>query len=56
MDDVLFTVAKKVHYRSNKVKKSLVFLGFLSKEFTALSNEIKCQTVSSVDDSPALII
>lgn len=69
MDNVLFFMAKKMQYSSNKVEKKPAkwrkefvlkhgkfFGGVLSKGFTALSNKITRQTVSSVDDSPALII
>lgn len=55
MDNVLFTLVKK--WRKELVPEHGPFVrGILSEEFTALSNTIKCHTVSSVDDSPALII
>lgn len=59
---------KKAHYNSKKEEQSQkwrpefvlkhdeFFGDVLSKEFTALSNKIMCQTASSVYDSPALII
>lgn len=68
MDNLLFIMVKKTHYSFNKLERNCVekkkivlkhdmfFGGVLSKGFTALSNKITCQTVSSVGDLPALII
>lgn len=41
---------------NNWLWKSEYFGGSLLKGFTAFANKITCQTVSSVDDSPVLII
>lgn len=47
---------KKIQRKELVLKHGEFFGGFLSKGVMALSNNITCQTVFSVDDSPALII